>query len=80
MTLAVNEKKQLLQAQNDKLRSKMAKDSFKSRAEQGASKTPYHKVLRDQVSVAAYAPDIVKWTEKDMRKIMQIDRDPNADD
>ena len=47
MTLAVNEKKQLLQAQNDKLRSKMAKDSFKSRAEQGASKTPYHKVLRD---------------------------------
>jgi len=62
MTLAVNEKKQLLQAQNDKLRSKMAKDSFKSRAEQGASKTPYHKVLRDQVSVAAYAPDIVKWT------------------
>jgi hypothetical protein len=36
-------------------------------------------VLRDQVTVAAYAPDIVKWTQKEMKKIMAIDKDPNED-
>ena len=72
MTLAINEKKKAMMDANDRVRSKMAKDSFRHKADQAGAKTPYHRVLREQVSVAAYAPDIVKWTQKDMKKIMAM--------
>jgi RecA-family ATPase len=79
MSISLNEKRQQLQQHNDKLRNKMAKERFKSMQEQGGAKTTFNKVLREQVSVAAYAPDIVKWTAKDMKKIMAIDKGPNDD-
>lgn len=52
----------------------MAKDTATKREELGDAKTPYHKVRNDQVSVAAYAPDLVKWTPKDIKKIMEKDK------
>lgn len=55
----------------------MARERFRAQQEQGGAKSTFHKVLRDQISVAAYAPDVVKWTQKDMKKIMSIDKDPN---
>ena len=79
MSISLTEKKQQLQASNDKLRNKMAKERFNKLVEQGGAKTAFHKVLRDNVSMAAYAPDIVKWTQKDLKKIMNIDKDPNED-
>jgi hypothetical protein len=27
--------------------------------------------------MAAFAPDLVKWTDKDLKKIMMIDKNPN---
>ena len=80
MSITANEKRQQFQQHNDKLRHKMTRDRFKSQQDQAGAKSTYHKVLRDQISVAAYAPDIVKWTQKDMKKIMSIDKDPNQEE
>lgn len=49
-------------AHNDKLRNKMAKEAAKQKSEIGDSRNKYFQVRNDQMSVAAYAPDLVKWT------------------
>lgn len=74
MAIALQEKKQMLNANNDKLRVKMAKETSMKRAELGHAKTPYFKVRNEQVSVAAFAPDMVKWTPKDIKKILDKDK------
>ena len=74
MAIALQEKKQQLTQNNDKIRVKMAKETHLKRNELGDAKTPYHKVRNDQVSVAAFAPDLVKWTAKDLRKILDKDK------
>ena len=74
MAIALQEKKQQLQANNDKIRVKMAKETSQKRAELGHAKTPYFKVRNEQVSVAAFAPDMVKWTPKDIKKILDKDK------
>ena len=52
---------------NDKIRVKMAKETSTKRNQLGDAKTPYFKVRNDQVSVAAFAPDLVKSTPKDIK-------------
>jgi len=74
MAIALQEKKHFEVANNDKIRVKMAKDTAIKREELGAAKTPYFKVRHDHVSVAAFAPDLVKWTPKDIKKIMDKDK------
>ena len=76
MSISLEEKKQALQAHNDKIRHKMAKESARQRSEVGNAGNKYFKVRNDQMSVAAYAPDLVKWTPKDIKKIMQLDKPP----
>lgn len=31
------------------------------------------------MSIATYAPDLVKWTQRDMKKIMNIGKPPDED-
>jgi hypothetical protein len=52
----------------------MAKETHMKRKDLGDAKTPYFKVRNEQVSVAAFAPDMVKWTPKDIKKIMDKDK------
>jgi hypothetical protein len=52
----------------------MAKETASKREEIGDAKTPYFKVRYDQVSVAAFAPDLVKWTSKDIKRIINKDK------
>ena len=62
MSITLEEKKLQLLAHNDKLRNKMAKEAAKQKSEIGDSRNKYFQVRNDQMSVAAYAPDLVKWT------------------
>lgn len=52
----------------------MAKETSQKRRQLGDAKTPYHKVRNESVSVAAFAPDLVKWTPKDIKKILDKDK------
>jgi hypothetical protein len=74
MAIALQEKKQSSIANNDKVRTKMAKETSLKRSELGDAKTPYFKVRNEQVSVAAFAPDMVKWSPKDIKKILDKDK------
>ena len=58
----------------------MAKESARQKSEVGDAGNQYFKVRQDQMSVAAYAPDLVKWTPKDIKKIMQLDKAPGENE
>jgi len=54
---------------NDKYRSKMAKDKIKM-AETHKSQTPYLEAATKHLALNTFAPDLVKWTKKDINKLL----------
>lgn len=72
-----NDRKLYLQAANDKLRKKLANDNKMIREEQ-AGETILETVKRKNLEMVAYAPDMVKWTKKDINKLLK-DKKPTDD-
>ena len=70
--MVLEQKKSLEELNNDKIRTKMINQTKKYKDENGNSKSPFHKALKEQINDAALIPDIVKWTQKDLKKIMMI--------
>ena len=50
----------------------MAKENYKIKEEVGTDQRPYYKVKREQMSNLAFAPDTVKLTNKDMKKLLDM--------
>ena len=50
----------------------MARETYKIKEEVGIDQRPYYKVKREQMTTLAFAPDIVKLTNKDMRKLLDM--------
>ena len=57
----------------------MAKETFKIKEEVGADQRPYYKVKREQMNTITFAPDIVKLTNKDMKKILNMGKKEEDD-
>ena len=64
-------------ATNDKLRKKLALDN-KMIAEEQAGETILQTVAKKHMEMVAYAPDMVKWTKKDINKLLK-DKKPTDD-
>ena len=62
MSLILEQKKSIEELNNDKIRTKMSNQAKKNKIENGSSRSPFHKALKEQISDAALTPDIVKWT------------------
>jgi len=54
---------------NDKLRNKLARDNKLIKDEQ-AGETILENVCKKHLEMVAYAPDMVKWTKKDIKKLL----------
>lgn len=54
---------------NDKLRTKMAKENL-MQIEAADGLKVYDVAANAHLDKVAYAPDMVKWTKKDIRKLM----------
>ena len=72
-----NDRKTHLMATNDKLRKKLALDN-KMIAEEQAGETILQTVAKKHMEMVAYAPDMVKWTKKDINKLLK-DKKPTDD-
>ena len=70
MSLALHEKREMANYMNDKIRNKRVKDKDK----QSQSPRKYRQVRSEKISMAAFAPDMVQWTQRDIKKIMNIDK------
>jgi len=53
---------------NDKYRSKLAKEKITIKENNNLS--PYMTATQKHMSLATYAPDMVKWTRKDIAKLL----------
>ena len=62
---------------NDRLRKKLAQDN-KMIAEEQNGETILQTVAKKHMEVVAYAPDMVKWTKKDIKKLL-TDKKPIDD-
>jgi len=61
------DKKQFFQSYNDKYRAKLAKEMLSIKE----GKDPVTTQVRKQhMSMVTYAPDMVKWTKKDIKKLL----------
>ena len=69
LSLMNNDKRQHLMNTNDKLRNKLARDNKMIREEQ-AGETILQTVAKKHLEMVAYAPDMVKWTKKDIKKLL----------
>lgn len=69
LSLMNNDKRQHMMATNDKLRNKLAKDNKLIQEEQ-AGETILQSVAKKHLEMVAYAPDMVKWTKKDIKKLL----------
>lgn len=54
---------------NDMYRSKMAKERMKMKEE--CSEPVYSHVAKQHMNINTFAPDLVKWTKRDLDKIMK---------
>ena len=54
---------------NDAYRSKMAKERMRIKEE--CAEPVYVAVSKQHLATSAFAPDLVKWTKKDLEKIMK---------
>ena len=75
MSISINEKKQQSLEHNEKIRYKMAKDRLNRVAELDGAKNVVQKAFKDQISMAAYAPDIIKTKPKKVRKKVDKEED-----
>ena len=57
-------------ATNDKLRKKLSLDNKMIQEEQ-AGETILQTVAKKHMEMVAYAPDMVKWTKKDINKLLK---------
>lgn len=75
MSISLSERKQQSMIANDKIRFKMAKERANRISELDGSKNVVQKAFKDQISMAAYAPDIIKIKSKTARKARPKDED-----
>ena len=50
----------------------MARETYKIKEEVGMDQRPYFKVKREQMTNLTFAPDTVKLTNKDMKKLLDM--------
>lgn len=73
LSILNQEKKQFLMSFNDKYRSKMAKEKIINRAVTNNA-SPYIQATQKHMNLSTYAPDMVKWTRKDIAKLLKADK------
>ena len=61
---------------NDMYRSKMAKERMRIK-EENPEPNVYTTVAKQQLHQGTFAPDLVKWTKKDLEKIMKDPKEPS---
>ena len=64
------EKASFLQSFNDKYRSKMAKEKLMLKETRGGT-SPFLEAAKKHMQTHTFAPDMVKWTKKDLAKLLK---------
>lgn len=70
LSMMNQERKQFLNSFNDRYRSKMAKERLNQRNQHGEL-TPFVEATKKHMTLGTYAPDLVKWTKRDIEKLLK---------
>jgi hypothetical protein len=75
LSMLNNERRQFLNNFNDKYRNKMAKERLLLKEEHGQD-SPFVEATKKHMNLGTFAPDLVKWTKKDIAKILDKEKKP----
>ena len=62
-----------MQLQNDKYRAKIAKERGNIKQQNGDAST-FQNVVKNNLNQFTYAPDTVKWTKREIQKLLKNDK------
>ena len=75
LTLMNHDRRQHMTSANDKLRSKLAREKLSIFGETGGERVP-HVMNRQHLEKHAYAPDMVNWNKREMKKLLAVKKNP----
>lgn len=73
LSILNHERKQYLQNFNDKYRSRMAKERIQLKQQHG-NLSPFLEATNKHMALHTFAPDLVKWTRKDLEKLFKEEK------